>query len=146
VAYLAQSLQLTPNFPLSVRDLVATGTYSNLGWFKPKLKTSERLEEALTTLNLQSIAERDVQSLSGGQLQRCLLARAIVQQASVFLLDEPFVGLDQSSRDIIEGFLFRPQPTFTVIMATHDAADLNHCQQTIALRQGEIQKSASSYA
>lgn len=139
IAYLAQNLQLTPNFPLCVRDLVAMGTYSRLGWLKPKQAKDDRVEQALATLALQSIAQRDVHQISGGQLQRALLARALAQQATLLLLDEPFVGLDRGSRAIIEEFLFQSTPAFTVVMATHDSADLHRCAQTIALRDGEIQ-------
>ncbi len=138
VAYLAQRPRLTDPFPLQVRRLVQMGTYAHHGWFEECHHGDESVERALALLGLTDLAERAVGTLSGGQLQRALLARAAVQGAEVLLLDEPFAALDQESREIVERFLFAPAAHFTVVMATHDATDLPRFDRILELRQGRL--------
>lgn len=138
VAYLAQRPRLTDPFPLQVWRLVQMGTYAHHGWFEECHHGDEAVERALRLLGLTDLAERPVGTLSGGQLQRALLARAAVQGAEVLLLDEPFAALDQESREIVERFLFAADAHFTVVMATHDATDLVRFDRILALRQGQL--------
>jgi len=89
-------------------------------------------------LGLTELADRPVHALSGGQLQRALIARAFVQGAEVLLLDEPYAALDAASREIIERFLFDQGHAFTVLMATHDPADLARFDRILELRGGAV--------
>jgi ABC-type Mn2+/Zn2+ transport system ATPase subunit len=138
LAYLAQRPRLTDPFPLQLRRLVQMGTYAHHGWFSECHHGDEAVDRALRLLRLTDLADRPVHTLSGGQLQRGLLARAAVQGAELLLLDEPFVALDQESRDIVEGFLFAPDAGFTVVMATHDPADSARCDRILELRGGTL--------
>jgi ABC-type Mn2+/Zn2+ transport system ATPase subunit len=138
VAYLAQRPQLTEGFPLIVRRLVQMGTYAHHGWFEECRHGDEAVDRALAQLGLTELADRPVHALSGGQLQRALLARAFVQGAEVLLLDEPYAALDAASREIIERFLFEQGHAFTVVMATHDPADLARFDRILEIRAGAV--------
>ncbi|MEY3391637.1 MAG: hypothetical protein RLZZ322_485 [Verrucomicrobiota bacterium] len=138
VAYLAQRPRLTDPFPLRLRRLVQMGTYAHHGWFEECRHGEETVDRALAQLALTELADRPVGSLSGGQLQRGLIARAVVQGAEVLLLDEPFAALDRASRDVIEAFLFEQGHGFTVLMATHDPADLPRFDRLLELRAGAL--------
>lgn len=138
IAYLAQRPRLTDPFPLRLRRLVQMGTYAHHGWFEECHHGDEAVDRALQLLGLTELADRQVHTLSGGQLQRGLLARAAVQGAELLLLDEPFAALDQESRDIVEGFLFAPTVRFTVVMATHDPADSSRFDRILELRGGHL--------
>jgi manganese/zinc/iron transport system ATP- binding protein len=138
IAYLAQRPQLTEGFPLVLRRLVQMGTYAHHGWFEECRHGEAAVDQALAQLGLTELADRPVHALSGGQLQRALIARAVVQGAEVLLLDEPYAALDTASREIIERFLFDQGHPFTVLMATHDPADLVRFDRILELRAGAV--------
>jgi manganese/zinc/iron transport system ATP- binding protein len=138
IAYLAQSPQLNPDFPLQLKRLVEMGTYAHHGWFEECHHADEKVASALKLLELEDLVDRSVHNLSGGQLQRGLLARAAVQGAEILLLDEPFAALDTKSREIVENFLFHKNNSFTVIMATHDAADSKQFDRVLEIREGNL--------
>ena len=138
VAYLAQRPHLAELFPLKLRRLVQMGTYAHHGWFEECRHGDEAIVRALARLGLTELADRPVHTLSGGQLQRALIARAVVQGAEVLLLDEPYAALDQPSREIIDRFLFEEGSAFTVVMATHDPADLGRFDRILEMRDGTV--------
>ncbi len=138
IAYLAQRPHLAEQFPLKLRRLVQMGTYAHHGWFEECRHGDESVDRALKQLGLTELADRPVYSLSGGQLQRALIARAVVQGAEVLLLDEPYAALDQPSREIIDRFLFEQGHAFTVVMATHDPADLGRFDRILEMRDGSV--------
>jgi len=138
IAYLAQRPQLTPFFPLQLRRCVQMGTYAHHGWFEECHHGEAAIDKALELLDLKELADRPVHQLSGGQLQRTLLARATVQGAEILLLDEPFAALDTRSREIVESFLFHTQNRFTVLMATHDPAELKRFDCILELNHGTL--------
>ena len=107
IAYLPQVDSMDPLFPLTVKGLVELGRYPHLGARKKwRAEDSEVVETALASLKLQDLADRRLFQLSGGQLQRAQIARALAQEAHVLLLDEPFSGLDEPSQDFLSD-LFR---------------------------------------
>jgi ABC-type Mn2+/Zn2+ transport system ATPase subunit len=138
IAYLAQRPHLAENFPLRLRRLVQMGTYAHHGWFEECHHGDATIDRALAQLGLTELADRPVHSLSGGQLQRALIARAVVQGAEILLLDEPYAALDQPSREIIDRFLFEQGHPFTVVMATHDPADLGRFDRILEMRDGHV--------
>ena len=138
IAYLAQKPSFNADVPLQLRRLVQMGTYPHHGWFEECQHSDTAVDRALERLGLLELSDRSVHSLSGGQLQRGLLARATVQGAEVLLLDEPFAALDQASREIVEAFLFNTENNFTVVMATHDPADSQRFDRILELKNGRL--------
>lgn len=124
VAYVEQRAALDLTFPINVFDTVLTGTYPNLGLFKiPSENDKSAARQALADVNLSEFSQRQIGELSGGQLQRVFVARAIVQEADVIILDEPFVGIDMKSEAEIMSILKRWQMAGKTIIVVHH--DLN---------------------
>jgi len=95
LAYLPQRQAVDWDFPITVRAVVEQGRYSSLRpWQRLGPGDRQRVERALAELDLTGVADRQIRRLSGGQQQRVFLARALAQGADIFLLDEPFAGLD----------------------------------------------------
>ena len=98
LAYLGQRNEFDGQFPIRVRDMVMMGAWHGLGfWSNISDEKRSRVEHALVQTNLVEMADRPVFECSSGQLQRCFFARAIVQDAPVILLDEPFTAIDQTT-------------------------------------------------
>lgn len=141
-AYLPQRADLDWRFPMTVSDLVMTGRYVHLGWLKrPGRKDREAVRRGLDRLRIADLAERQIGELSGGQQQRTLLARAIVQEASLFLLDEPLNAVDEATRDIVDEVLREEtRGGSSVLAATHDLGRLSESfDRAIYLREGKVQ-------
>jgi manganese/zinc/iron transport system ATP- binding protein len=102
VGYVPQRGSVDWDFPTSVLDVVMMGRYGALGWFKrPGRRERELALEALEKVGMQDYAHRQISQLSGGQQQRTFLARALVQDAQVYLMDEPFQGVDATTERAI---------------------------------------------
>jgi manganese/zinc/iron transport system ATP- binding protein len=100
VGYVPQRETVDWDFPVSVMDVVLMGTYGRLGWFRRPGPRERRLAgESLDRVGLADVAGRQIGRLSGGQQQRVFLARALAQQADVYLLDEPMAGVDVRSQE-----------------------------------------------
>lgn len=124
IAYVEQRKDLDLTFPIDVFDLVLTGTYGKLGLFKNPGKTEKQASrEALKQVFLSEFSKRQIGNLSGGQLQRVFVARAIVQQAEIIILDEPFVGIDLQSETAIMSILKQWRDAGKTIIVIHH--DLN---------------------
>ena len=95
IAYLPQAAEIDRTFPLSVYDLVAMGLWSRSGLFGGiGRRDRTRIEHALAAVGLTGFERRPISTLSGGQMQRALFARLLLQDAPVILLDEPFTAID----------------------------------------------------
>ena len=102
VGYVPQRETVDWDFPVSVMDVVLMGTYPRLGWFRrPGAEDRRVARESLDRVGLADVADRQIGRLSGGQQQRVFLARALAQQADVYLLDEPMAGVDARSQERI---------------------------------------------
>lgn len=137
LCYLAQRSRIDWAFPISVREMVMFGRRIRKHFFAGTLRSDwEKADEALEKLKLSELAARNIGELSGGQQQRVLLARALCQEARLLLLDEPYVGLDTRSRDIMDEMLFgKSGDALTLIMATHDLSDaLGHFDCILEIR------------
>jgi ABC-type Mn2+/Zn2+ transport system ATPase subunit len=122
VAYVPQKEEVDWRFPVTVFDVVAMGRYGRGRWLKRLSETDRRLiQESLERLDIAGLAKRPIGELSGGQQQRAFLARALVQQPHVLLLDEPFTGVDMATREatleLLAGLRAR---SVTVLVSTHD--------------------------
>ena len=122
VAYVPQRGSVDWDFPTSVLDVVMMGRYGSLGWIRrPGREERERALEALTKVGLEELAGRQISQLSGGQQQRVFLARALVQDAEVFLMDEPFQGVDATTeRAVVELLRALRAERKTVVAVHHD--------------------------
>jgi manganese/zinc/iron transport system ATP- binding protein len=122
VGYVPQRGSVDWDFPTSVLDVVMMGRYGSLGWFRrPGKAEREQAMQALVKVNMQDFAERQISQLSGGQQQRVFLARALVQDAQVYIMDEPFVGVDAVTERAIIGILQDLRAAGkTVIVVHHD--------------------------
>ena len=121
VVYLPQRSEIDWLFPMTVEDLVLTGRYVYLGWLKnPGQKDKTIVQESLERLEIADLAKRQINQLSGGQQQRALIARALAQNADLFLLDEPLNAVDAATRQIVAEVLAHIKAqSKTVIVATH---------------------------
>jgi manganese/zinc/iron transport system ATP- binding protein len=106
VAYVPQRTSVDWDFPVSALDVVAMGLYRRIGWFRPVTrKHRRRAMEALEHVGLAPYAGRQISQLSGGQQQRVFLARALVQEADLYVMDEPFAGVDAATEKAIVALL-----------------------------------------
>ncbi len=106
VAYVPQRTTVDWDFPVTALDVVAMGLYRQIGWFWPvSRKWQAKALEALDKVGLADFAKRQISQLSGGQQQRVFLARALVQGADLYLMDEPFAGVDAATERAIVDLL-----------------------------------------
>lgn len=102
VGYVPQRESVDWDFPVSALDVVAMGTYRHIGWFRRVGKEQKRkAREALEQVGIGHLADRQISQLSGGQQQRVFLARALVQDAQLYLMDEPFAAVDAATEQAI---------------------------------------------
>lgn len=122
VAYLAQQNQLDRRFPLTVGDTIAMGLFREVGVFhKYTYDQQEKMGRALEQVGLTAFAKTPLQALSGGQFQRVLFARVILQDAPVVFLDEPFTGVDaQTIGDLMKLLQLWVEEGRLVIAVLHD--------------------------
>ena len=119
VGYVPQRESVDWDFPVTVLDVVCMGLYGKLGWLKPVGKRERALAmEALEQVELAEYAHRQIARLSGGQQQRTFLARALVQKAQLYLMDEPFTAVDAATERAIVRVLrsLRDQGSTTVVV------------------------------
>ena len=122
VAYVPQRASVDWDFPADVLDVVTMGTYGRLGWFRrPGRAARAAAMAALERVGMQDYARRQIGQLSGGQQQRVFLARALVQGADLFLLDEPMAGVDApTERAIVAVLKSLRDEGRTIIVVHHD--------------------------
>jgi len=141
VAYLPQASDIDRSFPATVEDLVSLGLWRRRGLFATFEKgDSERLSEALAAVGLAGFRNRPLDSLSGGQLQRALFARVLLQDARVILLDEPFAAIDSRTVDDLIDLVRRwHSEARTVIAVLHDIELVRrHFPNTILLTREAV--------
>ena len=125
-AYLPQREEVDWNFPVTVRGLVEMGRYPQTG-ILGRFTTADHIavEDALESLQLTDLQNRQIRELSGGQQQRTFLARAIAQEAHVLLLDEPFTGLDRKASQLLaQQFQQFAQQGRLIISSHHDLSNV----------------------
>jgi zinc/manganese transport system ATP-binding protein len=121
-AYLPQLKEIDRSFPLRLFDLVAMGLWHEIGgWLPVDARLEKRAWQALNIVGLAGFEDRLIGSLSGGQLQRALFARLLLQDASVILLDEPFAAIDSRTVSDLMAIIQRwHDEGRTIIAAVHD--------------------------
>lgn len=122
IGWLAQRHALEAQFPLTVQDVVSMGCWPRISLFSGfRRETRLRIACALERVGLESMALSTIDELSGGQFQRMLFARVLVQQAPLVMLDEPFTGIDEATcRELMELILEMHQQGQTILAVLHD--------------------------
>lgn len=122
ISYVPQRQDIDWDFPASVWDVVTMGRYAVKGLFKRMdAKDKEIIEQSLEQVNMLSYSKRQISQLSGGQQQRVFLARALAQQGDVYLMDEPFAGVDISTEQLIISLLKKmKEDGKTLVIVHHD--------------------------
>lgn len=122
VGYVPQRESVDWDFPVSALDVVLMGRYGLIGWCRPVTrKHRAAAREALAQVGMADYARRQISQLSGGQQQRVFLARALAQDATVYLMDEPFAGVDAATeRAIIAVLQQLKAQNKTVLVVHHD--------------------------
>lgn len=120
VAYIPQRGTVDWDFPTDALDVVTMGRYGQIGWFRRPGKRDRRIAlECLDKVGLADFAKRQISQLSGGQQQRVFLARALAQEADLYLMDEPFVGVDAVTERTIVSLLHEVRNQGKTVVAVH---------------------------
>lgn len=141
VAMVPQKSSIDWEFPVSVRQVVAMGRYVHLGWFRRmRPEDWEAVDQAMESLEISDLAERQVGELSGGQQQRVMLARTLAHDADLLLLDEPLNHVDLATQEL----MFHTMEDLckkgkSVIVSTHDLGILTvHFSRALFLDRSVI--------
>ncbi|MGO0122832.1 metal ABC transporter ATP-binding protein [Desulfothermobacter acidiphilus] len=122
LAYVPQREEVDWDFPVTVWDVVLMGRYGHLGFGRwPRRRDKDRVKTALERVEMWHLRDRQIGELSGGQRQRVFLARALAQEADLYLLDEPFAGVDAATEQtVIEVLRQLRLGNKTVLVVHHD--------------------------
>ena len=135
VAYVPQRSSVDWDFPTTAIDVVMMGQYGQLGWFRrPGRRERETAMSCLTQVGMADLASRQISQLSGGQQQRVFLARALAQAADLYIMDEPFAGVDAvTERAIVELLQRLRADGKTVVVVHHDLQTVPDYFEDVAL-------------
>jgi len=142
VGWLPQQAEIERQFPITVFDLVAMGCWQRTGWFGSiGRQLRQEIMHTLRTVKMADFADAQPGMLSGGQLQRVLFARLLMQQASLLLLDEPFTGIDSQTVALLLDLLTeRHRQGCTLIVVLHDMSMVDTCfPQVLRLQQDNVE-------
>jgi zinc/manganese transport system ATP-binding protein len=141
IAYLPQTVDIDRSFPISVFDLVGTGLWRSTGFFGGMGKPArEKIAHALAAVGLNGFENRPIGTLSGGQMQRMLFARVLLQDARLIVLDEPFNAIDaRTSADLLALVRRWHAEKRTVLAALHDMDIVRaNFPETLLLARGQV--------
>jgi zinc/manganese transport system ATP-binding protein len=147
IAYLPQTVDIDRSFPISVYDFVGTGLWRATGFFGGMGKSArEKIAHALAAVGLNGFENRPIGTLSGGQMQRMLFARVLLQDARLIVLDEPFNAIDaRTSADLLDLVRRWHAEKRTVLAALHDMEIVRaHFPETLLLARGKVAWGATS--
>ncbi|MEA2497246.1 MAG: hypothetical protein QOJ29_5157 [Thermoleophilaceae bacterium] len=139
-ALVAQTERSRLDFPVTALDVATMGTVARIPWYRrPGRAERSAALEALAAVGMHDVANRSFGNLSGGQRQRVLIARALVQEATLLLLDEPFTGLDAVSADRLEQLLTDlAAQGHALLIATHDVEQARAWDLVLCLNRRQI--------
>ena len=120
IGYIPQKESVDWDFPVTVLDVVLMGRYGHLGWFgRIRKEDRTKANECLEQVNMLAYADRPIGNLSGGQQQRVFLARALAQESAVYLMDEPFAGVDAVTEKTMISILQEMKNAGKTLMVVH---------------------------
>lgn len=141
IAYVPQASVCDRLFPLTVEELVLSGRLNHLTWYgRYQKKDRELTEEALKTVQLYNKKDRSFGTLSGGEAKRALLARALVSQPDLLLLDEPTAMVDVDAEAVIHQIIREQFHHVTLVMVTHHLPSIVDMVDRVFLVQGEVKE------
>lgn len=121
IGYVPQTTTFDHNFPINVWDVVLMGRYSHTGLLKRYQKSdSEAAQQALETVNIANLRNRQIGKISGGEQQRAFIARALVSQPKLLLLDEPTASVDPAMQTEFYELLNRLKKQMAIVLVSHD--------------------------
>lgn len=140
IAYIPQRSCVDWTFPISAFDVVMMGRYGHLKFGqRPSEQDTIITQQALEKVALTKIANQPIGKLSGGQQQRVFLARALAQQADMYIMDEPFAGVDRVTEEIMLNlFLQLKQDKKTIIVVHHDIMTVKKYFDSVFLMNRKI--------
>jgi ABC-type Mn2+/Zn2+ transport system ATPase subunit len=148
IGYVAQVERIDPRLPINVRETVMVGCYGRLGLFhRPTRAQWGTVDEVLEMVGMAHLSQRPIGHLSGGEYQRAAIARALIQQPEIFLLDEPTASIDKKAqREILSLIqLIHKEYHMTTLFVTHDLRTLpSVCQRLILMKDGKIWQQGST--
>lgn len=143
IGYAPQGLRMVTSLPISVTEVVAAGLTPSRGLLRPFARTDwVRVTDAIEAVGLRDLRRECLFELSGGQQQRAILARALVADPDLLLLDEPTTGIDQRLRpQLVEEFRRRADGGATVVAVSHDPDDFhNVCDRILIIVDGSLRQ------
>ena len=145
--YVAQMENIDPRLPISVRETVMVGCYGRLGLLhRPTRAQWENVDKVLDIVGVAHLSQRPIGHLSGGEYQKAAIARVLIQQPEIFLLDEPIASIDpQAQQEILSLIqLIHREYHTTTLFVTHDLRTLPPiCQRVILMKDGKIWQQGS---
>ncbi len=135
IAYVPQVEDIRWDFPISALDAILMGRYRSVGWLRrPRQSDRDLAESAMEKLGLGGMGDRHISQFSGGQQQRIFLARTLVQEPEIVLLDEPMTGVDVANQDLMHQIIreFSEQGVI-VLMTTHDLDEVQQVCSDVML-------------
>jgi ABC-type Mn2+/Zn2+ transport system ATPase subunit len=138
VAYVPQSEEVDWNFPVSVYDVVMMGRYGQMNFLRiPRSIDKQFVRASLERVEMWDLRDRQIGELSGGQKKRTFFARALAQQGTVLLLDEPFAGVDiKTEKMMIDLLIELRQLGHTILVSTHDLASIStFCDRVVLINR-----------
>jgi ABC-type Mn2+/Zn2+ transport system ATPase subunit len=138
VAYVPQSEEVDWNFPVSVYDVVMMGRYGRMNFLRiPQSIDKQLVRSSLERVEMWDLRDRQIGELSGGQKKRTFFARALAQQGTVLLLDEPFAGVDiKTEKMMIDLLMELRQSGHTILVSTHDLDSIStFCDRVVLINR-----------
>jgi len=139
IGYLPQVSQIDHSFPITVTDVILSGVASEKNWLHALSRTHKRkARELIKDMGLSGLADRPVGQLSGGELQRTLLARAIINEPQLLVLDEPNTFVDRNFEGELYKLLGELNREMAVFLISHDIGTISPIVKTIACVNGTL--------
>lgn len=138
LAYMPQAEEVDWNFPVNVQDVVMMGRYGFMNILRiPRQHDRSKVADSIERVGMNEYRDRQISELSGGQRKRAFLARALAQDASIMLLDEPFSGIDAKTEEaMIELLRELRDEGRTIVICTHDLASIaSFCDQVALINR-----------
>lgn len=143
IGYVPQTgFGFTKDFPASCEEIVRTSLFPQIGLFKPGgKKHREKVFKALELVNMQDYGKRLIGELSGGQIQRVMIARVLVNEPEIMILDEPTTGIDSETISLLYELLWKlnREDNITMVLATHDTPNtIDYSNRIMCLEEGSL--------